>query len=600
MGTSMAGERQDRRTTFASFSIALIDQAPTGQALKSSPPKVLPRLQQMQLLKDLSREAGWRHLSLQSLLSVVSSLLDIAGLGLAISLLLGSGTESAASADLLKGLPLSSSMVLLVGLILARGLIQARVAVSREWLRSGFTDRLRQQLLHEVFSASSRQLDQIGRGDLLALLMADITRSAMSLDQALRMVQALLAMLIYLISVLLVGRSAAWPLLLALAATASAALLKRSGSWGLGRIQSRLNAALQRTVGDGLHGLKALRAAAAEDWLLNRFARETAKGRWLLRERVRRRVGYNAWRDTLVVAIAGLWMLMQGEALTAEVLATTLVLAYRAGTSLSAVVQARRLCLGSLPGYEALRERRHQLRGNPQQASGTNLGEHTLQRLALERWSQFHWQSTDPSTAAPRSISLQPNRLVAITGASGCGKTNLLDRISGLQDEENSCWTIHCQDTTFQLSGLAAARQLRGLMACAPQHAVLFEASLRDNLLLGTDLADQTIEEWLHRLGLEHLLDRHDGLDTPMSLAQTPFSGGEIHRLGLLRAWLRNRPVDVLDEPTAFLDASASQRVREVILERSRERLVLFSSHDPNLIQEADVVIDLTSSLLKI
>ncbi|KZR85747.1 ABC transporter ATP-binding protein [Synechococcus sp. MIT S9504] len=591
----MAGERQDRRRTVPSFGIAL-----TGQALKSSPPKVLPRRQQLQLLKALAREAGWRQLSLQTLLSVVSSLLDIAGLGLAVSLLLSSGTDFATSPTWLRELPLSSSLVLLVGLILARGLIQARVAVSREWLRSGFTDRLRQHLLHEVFSASSRQLDQLGRGDLLALLMADITRSAMSLDQALRMVQALLAMLVYLISVLVVGRTAAWPLLLALAATASAALLKRSGSWGLGRIQSRLNAALQRTVGDGLHGLNALRAAAAEVWLLNRFARETAKGRWLLRERVRRRAGYNAWRDTLVVAIAGLWMLIQGEALTAEVLATTLVLAYRAGTSLSAVVQARRLCLGSLPGYEALRERRQQLRADPLLTFGTALSERSLQRLELEHWSRLHWQSTDPGGAAPTSISLQPNRLVAITGASGCGKTKLLDRISGLHDEEKSFWTIHGQNTTFQLNGLAAAQQLRGLMACAPQHAALFEASLRDNLLLGADLADQTIKEWLHRLGLEHLLDRQEGLDTPMSLAQTPFSGGEIHRLGLLRAWLRSRPVEVLDEPTAFLDASASQRVREVILERSRERLVLFSSHDPDLLKQADVVIELTSSELKV
>ena len=191
---------------------------------------MLPRLQQLQLLKALGLEAGWGHLCLQTLLSVVSSLLDIAGLGLAVSLLLSSGSGSAALPALLNGLPLAASLGLLVGLILARGLIQARVAVSREWLRSGFTDRLRQQLLEKLFSASSRQLDQLGRGDLLALLMADITRSAMSLDQALRMIQALLAMLIYLISVLWVGRTAAWPLLLALAATASAALLKRSGS----------------------------------------------------------------------------------------------------------------------------------------------------------------------------------------------------------------------------------------------------------------------------------------------------------------------------------------------------------------------------------
>ena len=91
--------------------------------------------------------------------------------------------------------------------------------------------------------------------------MADITRTVLSLDQAIRLLQALLALVIYLTGVLLLGRTAALPLLLALLATTAAALFKRSGSWQFGRIQSLLNSSLQRTVGDGLHGLKAVRAA---------------------------------------------------------------------------------------------------------------------------------------------------------------------------------------------------------------------------------------------------------------------------------------------------------------------------------------------------
>ena len=276
-----------------------------SSALKATSPQPLPRRRQFQLLKALALEAGWRHLALLSGLSTLNSLLDIAGLGLAITLLLGSGSATNAG-PLIGGFPIAASLGLLVGLILLRGLIQAQVDIHRERLRSGFTDRLRQQLLHQVFEASSAQLDRLGRGELLALLMADINRTALSLDQAVRMGQSLLAMGIYLASVVLVGRATAWPLLLALLATTAAALLQRSGSWGLGRIQSRLNAALQRTVGDGLHGLKALRAATAEGWLLQRFAQETAEGRWLLRERVRRRASFNAWRDTRVVAVAGL------------------------------------------------------------------------------------------------------------------------------------------------------------------------------------------------------------------------------------------------------------------------------------------------------
>ena len=99
---------------------------------------------------------------------------------------------------------------------------------------------------------------------------------------------------IYLASVVLVGRAR-------LAAIAGAAGQRRQpaaapGSWGLGRIQSRLAAALQRTVGDGLHGLRCalqqLKAAAAA-------CQETAEGRLLRAGALR---ASNAWRDTLVVA----------------------------------------------------------------------------------------------------------------------------------------------------------------------------------------------------------------------------------------------------------------------------------------------------------
>ncbi|WP_244276134.1 ATP-binding cassette domain-containing protein [Synechococcus sp. N19] len=152
--------------------------------------------------------------------------------------------------------------------------------------------------------------------------------------------------------------------------------------------------------------------------------------------------------------------------------------------------------------------------------------------------------------------------LVAITGPSGSGKTTLLDRICGLLREEDSHWQLSCDGGGWSLSGLAGARQMHQLIAYAPQNAVLFEANLRENLLLGANRHQDDIETWLQLLGLAHLLQRQGGLDAPLALAQDPFSGGEIHRFGLLRAWLRDKPMEVLDEPTAFLDAKAAEQVR--------------------------------------
>ena len=207
-------------------------------------------------------------------------------------------------------------------------------------------------------------------------------------------------------------------------------------------------------------------------------------------------------------------------------------------------------------------------------------------------WRSVHW-STAGAGVHDRAVELRPGALVAVAGPSGSGKTTLLDRVCGLLGEDSCCWQLDSHQGSLQLSGPAGAAQLRQLLAYAPQGAVLFETSLRQNLLLDQHESAIPIEAWLERLGLGHLCQRGGGLDDPLPLALDHFSGGEIHRLGLLRAWLRNRPVEVLDEPTAFLDAESAQRVREIIAERAAERLVLVSTHDPALIQQAEKVLQL-------
>jgi ABC-type transport system involved in cytochrome bd biosynthesis fused ATPase/permease subunit len=545
---------------------------------------VRKRLKRWALVTALGREAGWRHVASLALLAATGTALDLTGLGLVVAILFGgAGSLSITNLPLAFRLSAGQAVLALVLLMVLRGGLQAAVAVAQEQLRSGFTDRLRHQLLHRVLLAPTGHLGQMGRGELLGLLMTDISRTVLALDQGIRCLQALLAALLYATGVLMVGRQAAVPLLAGLVATALAALLQRSGSWELGQVQSRLHGALQRTLGDGLHGLKAVRTAGAEPWVLERFARETAMVRRVLREGVRRQAFFGALRDGLVVGVVGLWLLWGRADLVPSAMATTLLLAYRASGSASAVIQAQRLCLGCLPGYAALRELRERL-GEPRALLGA-AGWRLEEPLLAVAWE-----------GGKEPLAVRRGELVVVAGPSGSGKTTLLDRFCGQLGEEQSHWSLTVAGgPPLQLSGPTGVRHWRSLVAYAPQKAVLFECSLRENLLLQRSgdgaVSNGLLEGWLEELDLAHLLERPGGLEAGLNLSMECFSGGEIHRLGLLRAWLLDRPIEVLDEPTAFLDASAAERVRQIIRRRSRERLVVVSSHDAELVTQAGHVV---------
>ena len=132
----------------------------------------------------------------------------------------------------LRNLSLPQALQTLLGLMLVRGALQARITI-------GLVEELRQRLLSHVLHAPSLNLQQLGR-DLIGLLMADISSSVLALEQVTRGLQAS--------SALGCSMQACW----------------RWGGGQLGRLRTRLNGALQRTVGDGLHGVKAVPAAGGE------------------------------------------------------------------------------------------------------------------------------------------------------------------------------------------------------------------------------------------------------------------------------------------------------------------------------------------------
>jgi len=558
----------------------------------------------LSLWRQLVAEAGASRTAQLLALALLGSALEALGLGLAAGVLLGGRGPRLSPLPWGggHGLGPGAAIAVLVAVMVVRAGLQALGTIRLEGLRSGFTDRLRRELLEKVVYAPATRLEQVGRGDLLGLMMDDIGRSVLALDMGIRGLQATLALLIFGSGVMLVGQTQAIPLLLGFAATGTAALLQRSDAWRLGQWHSRLNGALQRTVGDALHGLKAVRAAGAEGWMLERFRVETHQYRQILLNTVSRQALFAALRDALVVSVVGLWLLLGRGSLAPEAIATTLLLAYKAAGSLATVVTNLRISIGALPGYGQLRQLRQQLgpSGNPRPTDRSLTAVPCLP--TAESLRRAHWQEqpsalAGPSGRSPESLSLRRGELVVVSGPSGSGKTTLLDRWAGLLGEETSLWELESSPgATIRLEGQGGVGAWRSLVAYAPQEAVLFEGSLRENLLLERSQhpdgpSDQKLMQWLQCLGLGHLTERPMGLEGRLNLSLDCFSGGEIQRLGLLRAWLLERPVEVLDEPTAFLDSATAAVVRQIVLERSRERLVLVASHDPVLLASADRLI---------
>ena len=531
----------------------------------------------------LIREAGLRQVGTQVGLTLMVSVLDVGGLGVAIRLLFGNRQGAA--------MPLHLSLSILFVLVVGRSALQGLASVRQETLQNDFSDRLRRDLLALVLEAPATRVQTVGRGDLLGLLMADIQRSTLALGQGVRALQNLFALLIYALGVLVVARDASLPLLLGLGAAATAALLRRSGAWQLGRLQTQLNGAIQRTVGDGLHGLKAVRAVGAEPWLLERFTQETEQVRKLLERTSRRQASYTVVRDGLALAVVGLWLWLVRSSLTPEAVSTTLLLVYRATSSLGSVISNLRYGLGALSGYGELRSLRQRL-SSPDGETEDHATDRPPSRAEEPEPApllRVCWH--DPQVP----VTLQRGRLTVVAGPSGSGKTTLLDGFTGLLGEERSCWELDGAAGSCIRRGRDGVRRWRLLVAYAPQDPVLFEGSLRDNLLLQRGGSgpwnDGALRVWLERLDLGHLLARPEGLDGRLKLSLDCFSGGEIRRLVLLRTWLLDRPVEVLDEPTASLDRGSAALVRQIIQERCREHLVLVASHDADLLAEADQTI---------
>jgi len=197
--------------------------------------------------------------------------------------------------------------------------------------------------------------------------------------------------------------------------------------------------------------------------------------------------------------------------------------------------------------------------------------------------------------AAAGSIEFLPGSRIGLVGPSGCGKTTLVETLIGLRPAQPRSASIDGCD-------LVAWRPatLRRCFSWLPQDATLIAGSIRENLALAGEFADDgPIWQALHDVALVDLVrGMPAGLDTWIGADGIRLSGGERRRLALARTYLRDAPWLLLDEPTEGLDRATEAIVVErlqVRLRRSGQGLILVS-HRPQATAICDVLVDCRAS----
>jgi ABC-type multidrug transport system fused ATPase/permease subunit len=185
------------------------------------------------------------------------------------------------------------------------------------------------------------------------------------------------------------------------------------------------------------------------------------------------------------------------------------------------------------------------------------------------------------------NLRLEPGNLSVLIGPSGAGKSTILSLIVRLFDPFSGTVTLDGQSLRD-----VKLRSLRSQIALMTQDVHIFSGTLRETLVAdGVALSEEQIWDGLKQVALDDFVRLlPDQLESRLGEDAVNLSGGQRQRLSLARAILLNRPVLLLDEPLANVDATSARVILEALEQLRVTRTLLTITHQPQLLEYADVV----------
>jgi subfamily B ATP-binding cassette protein MsbA len=223
----------------------------------------------------------------------------------------------------------------------------------------------------------------------------------------------------------------------------------------------------------------------------------------------------------------------------------------------------------------------------PEPAGGTRKLQRARGAVAF-RNVEFTYDADKGRVLHAINLEVTPGTTVAIVGRSGSGKTTLVSLLPRFYDPSSGAVVLDDVDLREYV-----LRDLRAQISLVSQEVVLFNDTIRNNIVFGAENIDAAaIEAAVRAAHVREFVDElPQGLETMVGDRGLLLSGGQRQRIAIARALLRNSPILVLDEATSALDTASERHIQSALEQLVRNRTTFVIAHRLSTIEHADLIV---------